>query len=164
MAAGTSTFRGLGVPLYGESIIKQQTAATDILTIQGGNGQSGDYLVIRDSTSTESFVVEDGGNAVMTQKAAGDVGVKILRASSPTAHAIKVADNGDGTTKQWAITKNYNALCRVYTTRPTTGLTKGELMLLFHGSTPKLGVCISTAGQAIKMVRLKTKTFGRLTA
>lgn len=52
----------------------------------------------------------------------------------------------------------------VLTTRPTTGLTKGELMLLFHGSTPKLGVCTSTGGQTIKLIRLKTKTFGRLTA
>ncbi len=51
-----------------------------------------------------------------------------------------------------------------YTTRPTTGLTKGELILLFHGSTPKLAVCTSESGQTLKMIRLKTKTFGRLTA
>jgi len=164
MAAGTQTYDGLAVPIYGEATITQQTAATDILTIKGANGQAGDFLNLIDSTATERFVVEDGGNVVMTQKAVGDVGLKILRASAPTAHALKVADNGDGTTKQFAITKNYALLMRVFTTRPTTGLTKGELMLLFHGSTPKLGVCISTAGQAIKMVRLKTKTFGRLTA
>ena len=52
----------------------------------------------------------------------------------------------------------------VRTTRPTTGLTKGELFLLFHGSTPKLALCTSTAGQTVKMASLKTKTFGRLTA
>lgn len=164
MAAGTTTYDGLAVPIYGESTITQQTAATDILTIKGANGQAGDFLNLIDSTATERFVVEDGGNVVMTQKAAADVGLKILRASGPTAHALKIADNGDGTTKQFAITKNYGLLCRIFTTRPTTGLTKGELLLLFHGSTPKLGVCISTVGQAIKMVRLKTKTFGRLTA
>ena len=50
------------------------------------------------------------------------------------------------------------------TTKPTTGLTKGELLLLFHGSTPKIAVCTSTAGQTLKMIRLKTKTLGRLTA
>lgn len=52
----------------------------------------------------------------------------------------------------------------VYTTKPTTGLAKGELILLFHGSTPKLGVCTSEAGKQIKLIRLKTKTVGRLTA
>jgi len=52
----------------------------------------------------------------------------------------------------------------VYTTRPTTGLVKGDLMLLFHGSTPKLGICSSQAAQTIKLIRFKTKTFGRLTA
>lgn len=53
---------------------------------------------------------------------------------------------------------------KVLTTRPTTGLTKGELMLLFHGSLPKLGVCTSTAANTIKLIRLRTKTFGRVTA
>ena len=53
---------------------------------------------------------------------------------------------------------------QVFTTRPTTGLVKGDFFLLFHGSTPKLGVCTSQAAQTIKMVRLRTKTFGRLTA
>jgi hypothetical protein len=52
----------------------------------------------------------------------------------------------------------------IFTTKPTTGLTKGELMLIFHGSMPKLGVCTSTGGQTIKMIRLKTKTIGRATA
>jgi hypothetical protein len=53
---------------------------------------------------------------------------------------------------------------KVITTRPTTALVKGELMVLFHGSTPKIGICSSTAAQTIKLVRLRTKTFGRLTA
>lgn len=51
-----------------------------------------------------------------------------------------------------------------FTTVPTTGLVKGDTMLLFHGSTPKLGVCTSTAAQTVKLIRLRTKTFGRLTA
>jgi hypothetical protein len=52
----------------------------------------------------------------------------------------------------------------IFTTRPTTGLIKGDLLLLMHTSTPKIGVCTSTAAQTIKLIRLKTKTFGRLTA
>lgn len=50
----------------------------------------------------------------------------------------------------------------VYTTKPTTGLAKGELILLFHGSTPKLGICTSESGKQIKTISLKTKTLGRL--
>ena len=57
-----------------------------------------------------------------------------------------------------------NISLKYYTTKPTTGLTKGDLMLLFHGSTPKLAVCSSTGAQTIKMIRLRTKSFGRLTA
>jgi hypothetical protein len=107
--------------------------------------------------------VEDGGNVVITQAAAADVGLKILRASTPTGHALKIADNGDGTTKQFVVTKNYNILPRVYTTRPTTGLVKGELLVLFHNSLPKIGICNSTAGQTIRMINVRMKTFGRRT-
>jgi hypothetical protein len=53
---------------------------------------------------------------------------------------------------------------KVYTTKPTTGLQKGDLLLLIHGSRPNLGVCYSTAAQGIKVVRLRWKTLGRLTA
>ena len=65
---------------------------------------------------------------------------------------------------RWSVTRNHGILFRVRTTKPTTNLTKGELLLLFHGSTPKLAVCISTASDALKMIRLRTKTIGRLTA
>ncbi len=55
-----------------------------------------------------------------------------------------------------------NIILTRYTTKPTTGLTKGELVLLFHGSRPILGVCSSTGAQKIKMVTLKNTTVGRL--
>jgi hypothetical protein len=64
----------------------------------------------------------------------------------------------------FALTAEGRMEMKVFTTRPTTGLVKGELMVLFHGSTPKIGICSSTAAQTIKLVRLRTKTFGRLTA
>lgn len=163
MAAGTKTYEGLAVPLYGEFTVKGQTAADDIMTIQGATSQTGDHLVIRNASQTEGLVVEDGFNVVLTQAAAGDVGLKILRASTPTAHALKIADNGDGTTKQFSVTKNYNILPRVYTTRPTTGLTKGEVMVLFHNSLPKIGICTSTAAQTIRLINVRSKTFGRRT-
>lgn len=118
MATGNSTYMGLAVPLVGEFLITQATGATDIMTIQGGDGQTGDFFVARSSAGTERFAITALGALQM----------------------------------------------RVFTTKPTTGITKGELMLLFHGSTPKLGVCTSTAGKQIKLIRLKTKTLGRLTA
>lgn len=85
-----------------------------------------------------------------------------------SAHSANTADflacaNSSGT-QLFAVGPNGNIRPRVYTTRPTTGLTKGEVMVLFHGSTPKIGICSSTAAQTIKLIRLKTKTFGRLTA
>jgi hypothetical protein len=163
MTAGTSTYMGLAVPLYGECIITQTTGATDILTIEGGDGQSGDFIVARSSTETERFVVQDGGNIVITQAAAADVGIKLVQYSTPTVSPIQVLAN-DASTVRFALTKNHGLQLRVRTTRPTTGLTKGEMLLLFHGSVPKIGVCTSTAGQQIKLIRLRTKTFGRLTA
>lgn len=51
---------------------------------------------------------------------------------------------------------------KYYTTKPTTGITKGDLLLLFHGSRPILGVCTSSGGKQIKMVTLKNTTVGRL--
>ena len=116
MATGSGTYMGLAVPLFGEFTITQQTGATDIMTIEGGDGQTGDFIVARTPSGTERFAV--------------------------TAHgALQL---------------------RIFTTKPTTGLTKGELILLFHGSSPKLAVCTSTAGDTLKMIRLKTKTLGRL--
>lgn len=67
-------------------------------------------------------------------------------------------------TSGFGITKNGNPVLRRYTTKPTTGLTKNELYLLYHNSVPRLAVCFSTATSNAKMIRLRTKTNGRLTA
>ena len=55
-----------------------------------------------------------------------------------------------------------NIILKSYTTKPTTGLSKGELVLLFHGSAPKLAVCSSVGGQTLKLVNFPTKSIGRL--
>jgi hypothetical protein len=167
MANALDTMGTNAVPLLPATgfTIQQQTTSTavDVATIRAATSGTGDYLVLQNASQTERFVVEDGGNVVITQAAAADVGLKILRASTPTGHALKIADNGDGTTKQFVVTKNYNILPRVYTTRPTTGLVKGELLVLFHNSLPKIGICNSTAGQTIRMINVRMKTFGRRT-
>ncbi len=162
MATGTSTYMGLAVPLFGEFVVTQQTGATDIMTIEGGDTQTGDFIVARTSTATERFVVEDGGNVVITQGGAADIGLSITRASTPTTYAEAIYSAGGGL--KYAISKNYNPiLANILTTLPTTGVTKGELFMMFHGDRPILGVCTSTAGKSIKMLTFKNGTIGRLT-
>jgi hypothetical protein len=86
----------------------------------------------------------------------------IKRGASATGGWLSLQE-GDGTAR-FGISKNAGVLWRARTTRPTTGLTKGEMMVIFHGSTPKIAICTSTAGQTLKLIRARTKTFGRLTA
>jgi uncharacterized Zn-binding protein involved in type VI secretion len=62
MATGNSAYKGLAVPLQGESQISQITAATDIFTITGASGQAGDFIVCENSAGTEKFVVDASGN------------------------------------------------------------------------------------------------------
>lgn len=157
MAAGTETYMGGAVPLYPQNGInlKQQkdSSSTDVLTITASNSSTGDLLNLVRYAGTERFSVEDGGNVVITQGGAGDVGLKILRASTPTASALQITDNAG--TARFSISKNYQPILRVRTTIPTTGMVTGELLLLVHGDTPKLAICQSTTTQAVKFVNLK---------
>lgn len=103
-------------------------------------------------------------SAVITQTAsASTYDLLTLKRGSAATGSPFVVQDWDGNTR-FAITKNYGLGMRVRTTRPTTGLVKGEVMVIFHGSKPYIGICSSTAGQQIKLVRAKTKTFGRSTA
>lgn len=77
MTVGTRTYEGLAVPLKGESKITQETAATDILTIDGIASQTGDFIVCRSSAAAEKFVVTKDGNVTIagTSTISGDVGI-----------------------------------------------------------------------------------------
>ena len=66
MAEGTSTFKGLAVPLSGESEIKQITAATDMLTLTGATSMSGDFLVMQDVDGTEVNAFYSDGRIMNT--------------------------------------------------------------------------------------------------
>lgn len=57
MAEGTKTYEGLAVPLFGESEVQQQTAATDLLTLTGASSMSGDFVVMQNSTGAELLVI-----------------------------------------------------------------------------------------------------------
>ena len=71
MAEGTNTYRGLAVPLSGESEIKQLHIANDILTLTGASGMTGDYFVCQDSDGTETFQIRSDGRTRLTRTATG---------------------------------------------------------------------------------------------
>lgn len=77
MAVGTRTYEGMAVPLKGESKITQETAATDILTIEGAASQAGDFLVCRTSAAAEKFVVDKDGDVTVagTLTASGTISI-----------------------------------------------------------------------------------------
>ena len=100
----------------------------------------------------------------ITQRAAStDIDLATLK-RGPSSTASWLALQDDDGTQRFAVTKNAGVAWRVRTTRPTTGLVKGEMFIAFHGSSPKICICTSTAAQTVKQVRDRTKTFGRLTA
>lgn len=88
------TFMGLAAPLYPDAPVlvdyQGTTAADDILTIEAAASQTGDYLVCRNSSGTERFVVQDGGNVVITQSAAADVSIKVTQFTGASGDAIQI--------------------------------------------------------------------------
>jgi len=110
MTVGNHTWAGGGVPLRGESEIEQLTLATDILTITGIASQTGDFLVCRNSSGTEKFVVDKDG----------DLTVASLAATGIVSGTIQTLDNG--------------------TTAPTTAelTVDGQMAVAVVGTTPRL--------------------------
>lgn len=62
MAEGNDTFLRGGVPIEGSSEIRQKELSLDILTITGKPGQTGDFLVLQNSSGTERLVIDKDGN------------------------------------------------------------------------------------------------------
>lgn len=95
MAAGTT--KGVlphVVSNYGESEIEQVTAATDILTIRGVSGQTGDFLVARDSALVERFVIEKGGNvSIVHGGAVTDVLLKVKQVASGSGDILQILNS-----------------------------------------------------------------------
>ena len=84
MTVGSNTFKGLAVPLSGESEIKQLVAATDIFTISGVSGQTGDFFVLRDSDGSEMLFVESTGQMRInaTTTGAADFGFDVRQSGA----------------------------------------------------------------------------------
>ena len=137
MTVGTSTYKGIGVPLNGEVEMKQDTAATDFVTLTGDSSISGDLLVMR-AGATEVAWFDSAGKLHATgidaieglTIAAG----KYLKFSTPISTGV-----------------------------PTTGITKGQMFLVMKSSTPQLGVAVNaaTTAQSIMYFTANTATFGR---
>jgi len=85
MAEGTKTYMGLAVPIYGESEIQQQVAATDILSITGATSQSGDFIVCQDGSGNEKFVVSSSG---LITSAVGITASGIITASALSSTTV----------------------------------------------------------------------------
>jgi len=95
MAEGSSTYKGLAVPLFGESEIKQVTAANDILSVTGVSAQTGDYLVLQDSSGVEDFVFNKDGTLVLgktSQAAFSKLRLPILSTAPTSAAGIAKGD------------------------------------------------------------------------
>lgn len=115
MAEGNSSYKGLAVPLAGESEIRQITAANDILTLTAITAATGDFLVCQTAGGGELVVIDANGYVTVQRLVIGAV-------NSPI-------------------------------TAPTTGLTKGEMFLVWSSTThPVLGMCVSAATQLVQYI------------
>jgi hypothetical protein len=106
----TAPFKGLAVSLFGESEIKQNVVADDILTIRGASAQSADYIVCQLYDGSEKFVVGASGNVTL----AGTLTVD--------------GASSFGTSVTWNAAPVFNATPE--TTGVTSGLTIGQFYML----------------------------------
>ncbi len=93
-----------------------------------------------------------------------DAATDQLALSMAASHSVSpvVVKNSSGTVL-FAISKNGNLLPRIYTTAPTTGLTKGEWLNMQAGTIPKIGIVYSSAN-GIKYIKSRSKSLNTLTA
>lgn len=124
MAEGNETYMGLAVPLYGESEIQAQTAATDILTLTGAASHTGDFLVMQNSTGAEVFVF-----SAFSSSAAN--GLQI--AASSTGAIAQGAKAGNAILVSASSKSNINAIL-AYNTGGGSEVGTAQAFLAVHGS------------------------------
>jgi len=101
MAEGTGTFMGMAPPILGEYEQKQQTAATDMVTLTGAASMSGDFLVCQNSTGTEQLVISSSG--LITSAAGLSIsGVISVALASSNVNAVTVNVTSTGAIAQGA--------------------------------------------------------------
>ena len=133
MATGTDSFMGKAMPIVGNATLTGETAADDILTITGASSQSGDYLVIENSSGTELFYIDSNGGFNTGSKVdfdfAGSAAKGIIWDAS--ADRLSMKNSGAG------ITKLNLGDC---VTAPTTGVDVGDLFIIQSSAVFRLGV------------------------
>jgi hypothetical protein len=145
MAEGTKTYEGLAVPLLGESEIKAQSTTADIVTLTGASGGTGDPIVFQTYAGTEAFVVEDGGNVVITQQLAADIGLKITSAATPTGDFVNL--NLVAGTKAFQVDK--------YGTIRTMAVSTVAIASLASNGSASFGLTGATTDDAVLLIPLK---------
>jgi hypothetical protein len=166
MAEGNDTFLNQGVPLEGESEIFQQHLATDILTITGAVGQTGDFLVLQNSAGTERFVVDCEGaitasgpltitgttaitGATTITGAATITGATLVTGAAQITGALTMSNGYDivlpkGAVGQTSFSKLQLPILN--TTPASAGLTKGDIWLAKATTDVyRIALCVSTA-------------------
>jgi len=140
MAAGTDTFQTHGVPRLPADgfLIQQQDASTstDIMTVQAATSGTGDYIVCRNASSTEHFVVDTSGNVT----AAGT-----FTATGGLASGIKAAGIGSISVTANATTASF----------AITNLTTGDVVILTK-KTSAAGSSIMVDGLAAGTLFVRT--------
>jgi len=160
MAEGNKTYDGLAVPLFGESEIKQQTAATDILTLTGATSQAGDFLVCQTATGTENMVISSSG--LLTSVAGGTFAGVITGAlsSSGVEAGLKISVTSTGAIAAGATQANgiliapsskatFNAAYAYWSSTAAGALGTTNYLLACHGSkapTYLLGIGATAVG------------------
>ena len=113
MTVGDRTFKGLAVPLSGEFELKQETLGTDFMTLTGVASQSGDFIVCRNSSLTEKFVVDVNGLVT----AAGGYGAIVGTGATLSGDLVISGANAV-------------RFSSIPTTAASTGLTKGDVFVM----------------------------------
>lgn len=117
MTTGTQTYNGLGVPLFGESTITQQTAGTDVLTVRSvADSTASNMFAARITASSAVTAGYTQGFFVNMNLAGGMTGGSTIQANS-FATDITIS----GTTTAW-VTGSYVYVCEGATSAVTEGL------------------------------------------
>ena len=132
MTVGTSTFMGLALPLHGEAELKQDTAATDFITLTGDSSISGDFLVCR-TGSTEVAYINSSGKLYSTGF------------ESQTSVVLPAGI--------------FLKLSGPVTTAPTD-MGPGELRLVFGSTQPQIVACYGTTSTSLAYFTATTATLG----
>ena len=118
MTVGSCAWNGLGMGLHGEYELTQVTAGTDVFTITGASGQTGDFFVLRNSSLSELLFVEVTGQMRLnvTTTGAADFGFDVRHTGAgstfQTAGNFQMTLTADVTGgQQYALRAHFDGSC-----------------------------------------------------